>query len=87
MSSKVNFSAYQSDVQNLNSKLNAKTRIQETWKQIGAKSPVILKRVAKGAKHIQHGFSTTFKDAVYWYKLKGISHKTITEIRDYDRIS
>ena len=72
MSSKVNFSAYQSDVQNLNSKLNAKTKFIEAWKQIGAKSPVILKKVAKGAKHVQQGFSVTFKDAIYWYKLKGI---------------
>jgi hypothetical protein len=78
----VNFSTYQKDLQKLNSKINAKTKIRDAWKQIGAKSPVILKKVAKGAKHIQHGFSVTFKDAVYWYKLKGIDKKTITEIRD-----
>ena len=40
-----------------------------------------------GAKHVKNGVIITYKDAIYWSKLSKIEQKSITEIRDYDRIS
>lgn len=36
---------------------------------------------------MKNGFIVTYKDAIYWSRLARIDQKTITEIRDYERIS
>ena len=63
---------------NKQSMMKAIEAIEETAKN----HPNILEKIIEGVKHVKHGFSMTFNDAVYWSKLLKIENKTISEIRD-----
>ena len=48
--------------------------------------PKVVKKIIDGLKHVKHGFKVTYKDGVYWSRLVKINNKTVTEMRDYERI-
>ena len=66
------------EIPDLLNKKNLRIKIQEYLEDATKKSPLAVKKVLQGAKHVKEGFVITYQDAVYLHGLSKISNKSIT---------